>query len=96
MVSCFPASGHFLPLSALLAAEQGTQAVTGRAALQANGLGWLRSSLVVKSQTGLLHPPCTQKTQVFAGAYKIGVSVSTGVSFSVLLINNRKLNQDIP
>lgn len=31
-----------------------------------------------------------------AGAYKIGVSVSTSISFPVILINNRKLNQGIP
>lgn len=31
IVSCFPASGHFLPLSPLMAAEWDTQAVAGGA-----------------------------------------------------------------
>ena len=40
--------------------------------------------------TGSSHPTHTQEILESAGADKIGMSVSSGIAFSVLLINNRK------
>lgn len=78
----------FIPF---LAAECSAQTVAVRTALQVNGLGLVRSSSACGEIPADPHPTHTQEILESAGADKVGMSVASGIAFSVLLINNREM-----